>query len=117
MKARMLNIGSRLVAASTSTTDALQGTQHLLTAAGRSALISHYRDSYDAGAHAVTTAINAAPAFLDKAEFFSDFDRDNDLSFYEVGKATTFSLQGNGCAPPLNRFFVALSMPVCATHA
>eukprot|EP00966_Prymnesium_polylepis_P319744 7376173-Prymnesium_polylepis.1 len=58
MKARMLNIGSRLVAASASTTDALQGTQHLLTTAGRSALISHYRDSYDAGAHAVTTAIN-----------------------------------------------------------
>ena len=95
--ARLSRVGSRLVSANVgATADAMQGAHHLLTEAGRQHLTESFRASYTTGADAVTTTVNTAPAFLDSVEMFSDLSRPNDISFYEVGRARSFEIQGNG---------------------
>ena len=71
--------------------DALKGTQHLLTAAGRRTLADHYREAFRGGANAVCTALNTSQEYLDEHGFWDDMSRDNDISYYVVGA-------GNGVA-------------------
>ena len=68
--------------------DALLGTQQLLLEATRSAITGEYKAAIaSSGAGALATGLITNSAFLDRAGFFEDFSRDNDISWYEVGKA------------------------------
>ena len=97
MAARLRTIGSRIaVGNSFKSADPLRGTQHILTAEGRQKLVSHYAATFQSAPAAVCTSLDTSPAFLDSCGFFSDYSRQNDLSFYEVGKAQDFVLQGRG---------------------
>jgi len=97
-----LAVGSRLAVANG---DALQGTQHLLTEDGRQALSKQLCQSFKSGAGAVCTSVNTSTKHLDSADFFTDYSRQNDLSYYEVGAndgGLMRDLQGKGythCVP------------------
>ena len=91
-----LAVGSRLAVANG---DALQGTQHLLTEDGRQVLSKQLCQLFKSGAGAVCTSVNTSIKHLDNVDFFTDFSRQNDLSYYEVGGN---DLQGKGyshCVP------------------
>ena len=101
---RMLRLarGARILTSSALTkggSDVLQGTQHLMTAIGREKLKDSFRNDCKSGADAVMTAIDTSFDHLDRADFFADYTRDNDLSYYVVGKGNGeggYELQGNG---------------------
>jgi len=86
----MFRIGARIVAvpAKNGALDALRGTQHLLTQAGRDILAAQYQASYGAGAQAVVTKLDTTVAFLEKNALWDDMERANDISYYEVGQGT-----------------------------
>ena len=90
-----LHVGSRVVRARPlhHSTDALQGTQYLLTAAGRRALTDQWGSLMRTGVAGVCTSLNTTVRFLDGAKLYSDCSRDNDLSYYEVGGAKHGKLQ------------------------
>ena len=82
--------------------DALQGTQHLLTQAGRQKLQAHYRTVFKAGAGAVVASLDTTVRFLDRHNLFEDYSRDNDLSYYVVREGEPKELQNSGyshCVP------------------
>ena len=103
----MLRLGARIVASSALARggDKLKGTQLLLTAAGRDELAAAYKAAFASGAAAVCTALDTSQSHLVAADFFSDMSRDNDMSYYVVGKGDGpggFELQGKGytfCIP------------------
>lgn len=79
--------------------DILQGTQHLLTAAGRKHLVGGFKCDFESGAEAIITALDTSYDHLDAANMFEDYDRDNDLSWYVIGKGNGeggYELQNNG---------------------
>ena len=82
--------------------DALQGTQHLLTQAGRQKLTTHYSTVFKGGADAVVASLNTTVRFLDRHNLFEDYSRDNDLSYYVVREGEPKELQNSGyshCVP------------------
>ena len=96
-----LRRGARILTsrALTNSCDALQGTQHLLTQAGREKLLEMYKQDLASGGEALMTSLDTSFDHLEKAGFFSDYSRDNDLSYYVVGKGTGaggYELQGKG---------------------
>lgn len=72
----------------------------LLTAAGRTKLTEHFRTEFGKDTtSAVITGLDTSFTHLDSVEFFSDYSRDNDLSYYVIGKGNgegKFELQGKG---------------------
>lgn len=98
-----LSLGSRISAANPFTKQhKLQGTELLLTQAGRQTLADFYCQAFSNGASAVCTSVDTSHAHLDAVEFFEDYSLPNDLSYYIVGKAKEQKLQGNGykhCIP------------------
>ena len=101
MKLLRLARGAKIVSASALTKggDALCGTQHLLTAAGREQLKKAYQSDFASGATAVMTSLDTSHDNLDAVGFFSDYSRDNDLSYYVIGKGNGeggYELQGKG---------------------
>jgi hypothetical protein len=106
----MFRIGARIVAvpAKNGALDALRGTQHLLTQAGRDILAAQYQAGYVAGAQAVVTKLDTTVAFLEKNALWDDMERANDISYYEVGQGTfegKYATQGKGyrhCIPRID---------------
>jgi len=103
----MFRHGARIVAApaKNGALDVLRGTQHLLTQSGREILAAQYQAGFSAGAQAVVTKLDTTVAFLEQSALWNDFDRANDISYYEVGQGTQpgkYATQGKGyrhCIP------------------
>lgn len=74
--------GARLALRRVASQDLMKGTEHLLTAKGRATLAAHYAKATDVAA--VATACDVSLAHLDKAQFWADYNRPNDISYYEV---------------------------------
>lgn len=96
-----LSRGARILTSSALTkgSDVLNGTQLLLTAAGRETLKDCFKRDYESGADAVMTSLDTSFDHLDAGGFFADYERSNDLSYYVLGKGNgegKFELQGNG---------------------
>mmetsp|Transcript_11096 Transcript_11096/g.16818 ORF Transcript_11096/g.16818 Transcript_11096/m.16818 type:complete len:243 (-) Transcript_11096:36-764(-) len=96
------------------TKDKLLGTERLLLESNRLLLQKAYGDQLASGDFDVlTTSINTSVNFLDNHNFWNDMSRDNDISYYKVGRGKkgvdpvsgeefSFQKQGNGyrfCVP------------------
>lgn len=84
----MLRAGARITVALpqlAATDAALRGTQKLLLEEGRNALSHHYKNALQLSA-AITTTVNTSVSFLQEADIFSDTSRENDITYYVVGK-------------------------------
>jgi len=109
----MFRIGARIVAspAKNGALDALRGTQHLLTQAGRDILAAQYQAGYGAGAQAVVTKLDTTVAFLEESAIWDDMDRANDITYYEVGQGThagKYATQGKGYRQCIPRLLVSV---------
>ena len=110
----MLRIGARIVANSPFRKkggDALRGTQLLLTKTGRDELFAAYKEAFAGGADAVCTSLDTSIDHLNRANFYSDMSRDNDMSYYVVGKGNGpggYELQGRGYTFCIPREMVAM---------
>lgn len=103
-----LNLGGRVVAANSfARAHKLQGTELLLTQAGRNSLVEHYKNAFSGGAHAVCTSLSTNVEFLDAANFYEDHTLENDISHYKVGSKAT-ELQGRGFVHHVPRSMVSI---------
>ena len=84
----LLQRGARILLRTLRTEDPLRGTELLLTAAGRATLTELYRAQIEVAGEplAVCSGADWFVGSLDSQAFFSDYSRENDISYYEVNE-------------------------------
>jgi len=112
---RSLLSSSTRVSSLAPTNDALLGTERLLLASMREGLCREYASQLSSGKFdVVTTSLDTNVSFLNANRFFTDSNRKNDISYYEVGKGKkgldeetgkefSFEVQANGGSSRLGK--------------
>jgi len=84
---RSLVSAASRVSTLSATTDSLLGSERLLLASTRALLQQDYQSQLSSGEYdVVATSLNTNATFLKSKSLFSDMDRNNDLSYYVVGR-------------------------------
>ncbi|GMH89386.1 hypothetical protein TrVE_jg8069 [Triparma verrucosa] len=85
MSRSLINSTSRLLSLSTSS-DKLLGTERLLLSKHRKQMEAEFGALAATANDIISTTYNTSASWLKQNHFFSDMNRDNDLSYYKVGR-------------------------------
>uniref|UniRef100_A0A7S2R370 Uncharacterized protein n=1 Tax=Eucampia antarctica TaxID=49252 RepID=A0A7S2R370_9STRA len=120
MSIRSLLSSCSRVSAIVPTKDKLLGTERIFLECSRLILRDTYKKQLaSCDFDVVATSVDTSISFLDKHEFWEDMSRDNDISYYKIGKGKkgvdpvsgeeyAFETQGNGFKYCIPRILVSL---------